>query len=140
MPKIYKVKYNEKYREMFQDNSEYWTFEPSYTYHKTIESRDVPVKLEFKLSYMGESDYTYWDKAANETKTVHILTQRQEYGPTWNYTPEEFEKQYNGKLNILYGYPCDEIVPEEVYQVYLLLNPNAKRGYYDHDARTWKTI
>ena len=149
MPLIYHVKYNEFARKMFRETSgpsvdtdTWWTFDPRDRYYEIIETKEVPVFLEFQSTYMGQTDYEFHDKTytkyrpEGECRRLSILTQKQEWNNRWNYTPEDFEALYNGSYMIPHMM-CGEAPSPEIFEIMKLLYPNAIYGHLDLENKRW---
>jgi hypothetical protein len=145
MHKLYLVKYNQYALDMFSettadcDKFQAWVYEPSTRYHEVITEFDVKYRFYFVLTYMGEADYEYYD-ANNE---LHRVMYRYMMIPweegRWNYTLEDFERQVNGALYIPHHYGGTPL-PIDVFEVFLLMCPSAKRGYYNLETHGWSLL
>lgn len=71
------------------------------------------VRIQFRSSYRGESDYNVWTPGAKDKQTVEYRYLVDEYDPkVWNYSPDEYEREIRGSYQILHTYFGEAVSPE----------------------------
>ncbi len=148
MYKIYRVTWSEHARSIFKDNEGFnpdaimHTYHPDRKYYTILGEIETPWMIEFVSSYRGQADY----KAANRRETVYFshryMTEEYYYAPgktMWNFTPEDFEKEINGALDIAHQ-TAGRPLPTELFQAFKYLCPTSRNGYYELDTKTWHLV
>lgn len=139
---IYKVKYSELAGSLgLQSYEPFYTFEPNFRYHEIVEEMKVKYKIIFKLSYRGSTEYDVWGlNDPDGFNIIKILSSREEYaGGGWNYTEDEFERQFNGALHMAFTKSYEFIDPE-LLSIFQMIAPYAIAGRYNLELHGWEQL
>jgi hypothetical protein len=139
MYSLYRVKYNAFAVDMLGITGELYTYQPSNRYHEIIETIPTPFKMEFISSYSGEDDFDLLLPSGDSPRISYCHTVPPYEGGHWNYTEQEYMDQIAGSLNIPHLMGGD-VLPEDVFAVFKLIHPDAKRGFYNHATHKWELV